>query len=83
MREVRFALALRQYLAEHQLGVPDLDLAVHLLKLLQQFGLTAESGRVALTIGSGVQARDERRVAGRARRLAGQTEETITTVRQP
>ena len=47
VREVRFALALRQYLAEHQLGVQDLDLAVHLLKLLQQFGLTAESGRVA------------------------------------
>ena len=41
-----FALALRRYLAEHQLGVQDLDLAVHLLKLLQQFGLTAESGRV-------------------------------------
>jgi hypothetical protein len=47
VREVRFALALRQYLAKHELGVQDLDLAVHLLKQLRQFGLTAESGRVA------------------------------------
>ena len=47
VREVHFALALRRYLAEHELGVSDLDLAVQLLKLLHQFGLTEDHGRIA------------------------------------